>query len=132
MNAGQTVALPAVDPIQLEAAYTKCAHLFGDADLDGSVRAQKIVSLLGKTQPLLNADDTIDLFHRLCLTVQLVTNIEAVWDEHFSRARPQTLPIAFFELAGSETAFEETVDGYTTTFFARDVIKDALGMLCPN
>jgi hypothetical protein len=133
MNTYQTETLPTVDPARLEQAYTRCSHLFKDTGLDETVSASTVLDTLQKTQPLLDQDETVDLFRRLCLTVQLVADIDANWDDApVTGERPTVLPLALYQLASTETAFEQAEDGYASTFFARDVLDDAFSMLRPN
>lgn len=133
MNTYQTETLPTVDPKQLEQAYIRCSHLFKDTGLDETVSASAVLDVLEKTQPRLDRDETVDLFRRLCLTVQLVADIDANWsDAPLSGERPDALPSALYQLASTETAFEQEEDGYASTFFARDVLDDAFAMLRPN
>lgn len=130
---GQTETLPTVNPALLEKAYLRCAQLFEDKQLDESVWASEILETLEKSQPLLDKDETVDLFRRLCLTVQLVADIDANWDDSgLSGERPDILPSAIFQIASTETAFEEMEEGYASTFFARDVLDDAFALFRLN
>ena len=133
MSIRQTETLPTVDPARLEQAYERCAHLFEVKQTDESVCATEILETLGESHPDLPRDEIVDLFRRLCLTVQLVGDIDANWTGNgFSGERPRRLPSALYEIAGTETAFEETDDGYANTFFVRDVLIDAFAVLRPN
>jgi hypothetical protein len=132
-KAEQSINLPTVDPKHLEAAYLDCAKLFNDIHPDGSVSAESILDKINETQTPTHDSDTLDLFRRLCLLVQLVADIDANWSEYgFAGTRPDTLPSLLFELASSEIAFESTNGQYASTFFLRDILDDAIALFRPN
>ena len=107
--------------------------MFSQDGMDQEISPTSILDALENAQPQLDKDEIVDLFRRLCLTIQLVSDIDANWTESgYHGERSETLPSALFELASSETAFEQTEDGYACTFFARDILEDAFAMLRPN
>lgn len=132
MTSIETELLPAVDPIRLASAYEHCADMFEEIMPDGSIDTTAILSELDRTQQFFDNEETIDIFRRLCLTVQLVGDVDANWSDVQSGQRPSELPFAFFELAGSETAFEEVSEGYGSIFFARCILDEAFSAFRPN
>lgn len=127
MNIDQTEMIAIVDPDQLESAYCYCAHLFVESRPGGAINAEGVLDYLGRAFPNLEPCDQIDLFRRLCLTVQLVSEVDVNWEfVDIQGERPNPLPPAFFELTGTELAFEGIADGRASSFFARDLFQDAL------
>jgi len=125
--------LTPVAPLQLEQAYRVCAHLFEDTKLDGTVNAEAILDEIEKVTENVSKADVIDIFRRLCLTIQLIGDIDANWIESgYPGDRLERIPSALFELAGSETAFEEMDGGYANTYFARPVLDEAFALLRLN
>lgn len=126
MNIDQTEMLAIVEPDLLEDAYGRYAYLFIERHPGAQISAEGVLDALGRGFPDLEPCDLIDLFRRLCLTVQLVSEIDANWEALDPRkSRPSALPSGFFELAAIELAFEGTTNGHSSTFFARDVFSDA-------
>lgn len=133
MTTAPLVTLESVDPKSLEAAYVQCAHMFDDIELDGCVNPHDILEIIDLTQPNLEKEEVVELFRRLCLTVQLVSDLDANWDDSgLVGNRPDRLPPALFHLASSEIAFEESDGDYCNSFFAREILDDAFRTLRPS
>ena len=124
-----TENVPEVDPQHLRLSYIRCSHVFGETETAGSIKANDVLAQLSKIAPLLDPDQIFDLFRRLCLSVQLIADIDARWiDNGMPGTRPEAIPFAFYIFASAEAAFEDQYDGYTNTYFAREVVKEATSL----
>lgn len=126
--------LPTVDPSILQAAYERCSGSFADwtAGRD-MVSGRDFLQRLKTNAPEMDEIDTLNLFMRLCLLVQLIGQIDIEWTQSgLLYDRPGTLPFALFHLASTEPAIEQTNDQYTSVQFERDVIAEAIAFFRPN
>lgn len=128
-----TELIASVDAAQLQSAYRRCRELFDETDAEGRLRASAILTELQKVSENLSPGDVLDLFRRVCLMVQLVSELDAKWPACDGYASPpEIFPMSLFIMVSEETAFETSQGKHASVFFARDLLDDALAILRPN
>lgn len=126
MDWTQRSKISPVSPEDLRLAYERCHSLFAMTYAAGAAPAGQILEAIETEFPNFDTSDVIEMFKRLCLTVELISFVDANWNEAgFTGDRPGSLPRALFELTSVEPAYEAVMDGQGSTYFERDVLEEA-------
>lgn len=115
-----------VNPHELRRAYLKCRSILEHLEDRRAIPVGKTLKQIHVAVPRLSRDEVVQVFRRLCLTLDLTAYVDANWkDAGFTAKREYELPFALFELASVEPAYEAIFEGYASVHFEHDLLDEA-------